>query len=133
MAQTSHPADIQFQSVIPILRIFDIAKAREFYIEFLGFSVDWENRIVPEGPLYMQVSRGPLKLHLSEHHGDGTPGSAVFVLVRNLMSLHRELTEKAYKYNRPGLERMPWGAQQVSVIDPFHNELHFNEFDEVAA
>jgi len=27
---------------IPILRIFSLDKAREFYVGFLGFSVDWE-------------------------------------------------------------------------------------------
>jgi Glyoxalase superfamily protein len=29
---------------IPILRIFDVGKAREFYIDFLGFQIDWEHR-----------------------------------------------------------------------------------------
>jgi Glyoxalase superfamily protein len=29
---------------IPILRIFDVTKAREFYLDFLGFRVDWEAR-----------------------------------------------------------------------------------------
>jgi len=27
----------------PILRMFDEARAREFYVEFLGFTVDWEH------------------------------------------------------------------------------------------
>lgn len=31
-------------TTIPILRIFDEAKAKEFYVAFLGFSVDWEHR-----------------------------------------------------------------------------------------
>jgi catechol 2,3-dioxygenase-like lactoylglutathione lyase family enzyme len=29
---------------IPIFRIFDVAKAKEFYVGFLGFQVDWEHR-----------------------------------------------------------------------------------------
>ena len=29
---------------IPILRMFDVAKAREFYVEYLGFTVDFEHR-----------------------------------------------------------------------------------------
>lgn len=32
---------------IPILRIFDEAKAREFYVGFLGFTVDWKHRFEP--------------------------------------------------------------------------------------
>lgn len=27
-----------------LLRIFDVAKAKEFYVGFLGFTVDWEHR-----------------------------------------------------------------------------------------
>jgi catechol 2,3-dioxygenase-like lactoylglutathione lyase family enzyme len=35
---------IQFKTVVPILRIFDVAKADEFYQGFLGFKVDWDHR-----------------------------------------------------------------------------------------
>ena len=55
---------------VPILRSFDEAKAREFYIDWLGFSIDWQHRFGPDAPLYMQVSRSGIVLHLSEHHGD---------------------------------------------------------------
>ena len=34
-----------FAPAIPILRIFDEAKAREFYVGFLGFKIDWEHRL----------------------------------------------------------------------------------------
>lgn len=68
---------VTFQRVIPILRIFDVDRAREFYVDHLGFVVDWEHRFEERLPLYMQVSRGGLVLHLSEHHGDGAPGSTV--------------------------------------------------------
>ncbi len=70
---------ITFQQTTPILRIFDVSKAREFYVDFLGFQVDWEHRFEEGLPLYMQVSRGNLVLHLSEHHGDACPGAAIFV------------------------------------------------------
>ena len=61
----------------PILRIFDEARAREFYVDFLGFKVDWEHRFEPGLPLYAQVSREGCVLHLSEHHGDASPGAAM--------------------------------------------------------
>jgi hypothetical protein len=50
--------------VIPILRIFSVEKAREFYLDYAGFRVDWEHRFDPTAPLYMQVSRDGLVLHL---------------------------------------------------------------------
>lgn len=67
--------EITFEVIIPILRIFDVAKADEFYQGFLGFWVDWDHRFDANAPLYRQVSRGSLVLHRSEHHGDGSPHS----------------------------------------------------------
>lgn len=29
---------------IPVLRVFDESKAREFYVDLLEFAVDWEHR-----------------------------------------------------------------------------------------
>jgi uncharacterized glyoxalase superfamily protein PhnB len=77
----------------------------------------------------MQVSRGALCLHLSEHHGDACPGSTVFVRMRGVEALHRELTAKTYRYLRPGVERAPWGARVMEVTDPFGNRVRFNEDD----
>jgi hypothetical protein len=54
--------EISFKWVVPILRIFDIAKANEFYGGFLGFQVDSDHRIDPDSPLYRQISRGNLIL-----------------------------------------------------------------------
>ena len=56
---------ISFQRAVPIIRIFDVPKAHEFYLGFLGFSVDWEHRFGDDFPLYTQVSRAGLALHLS--------------------------------------------------------------------
>jgi uncharacterized glyoxalase superfamily protein PhnB len=109
----------------PILRMFDEAKAREFYLEFLGFKVDWEHRFEPGLPLYMQVSRGECVLHLSEHFGDGSPGAAVRIHSADIEAFHLELTSKRYKHARPGLEDTPWGSREVSIRDPFGNRLTF--------
>jgi hypothetical protein len=70
---------VRLADAIPILRIFSVEKAKEFYLDFLGFKTDWEHRFGDNFPLYTQVSRSGLRLHLSEHHGDASPGSTVFV------------------------------------------------------
>jgi Glyoxalase superfamily protein len=118
---------IKFDLVAPIFRIFSLEKALEFYIEFLGCKVDWEDRSEPGAPVYMQVSRDELVLHLSEHHGDGTPGSIVYVYMTDIAALHRELNDKKYPHNRPLLEQMEWGMMQMTVIDPFDNRIVFGE------
>lgn len=111
---------------IPILRSFDEATARAFYVVFLGFKVDWEHRFEPDLPLYMQLSRGACRLHVSEHHGDATPGSALRIGVSDLDALHAELIARRYKHARPGIESQPWG-REMSVMDPFGNRLVFFE------
>jgi hypothetical protein len=118
---------IAFGGIVPILRIFSLEKAREFYLGFLGCKVDWEHSFEPDLPVYMQVSRGDLVLHLSEHHGDATPGSAVMVYMTGIEALHRELIGKQYRHARPGLERRDWGVMQVTVTDPFGNRILFTE------
>ena len=117
---------MKFQT-IPIIRIFDEDKAREFYLDFLGMKLDWEHRFEPDTPVYMQVSKDDLVLHLSEHSGDCSPGSKVFVNVDDLDSLFNEITSKPYKYNRPAIETAPWGDRCFTVIDPFSNKILFNE------
>lgn len=118
---------IRFDQVIPILRIFDVAKALEFYRDFLGFKVDWEHRYHPTMPLYMQISRAGMLLHLSEHHGDASPGSTVFVWMHGIEAYHRELRDKKYGYSRPGLEDAGYDARMFEVPDPFGNRIRFNE------
>ncbi|WP_068826085.1 glyoxalase superfamily protein [Pseudomonas sp. BMS12] len=111
----------------PILRIFDEAKAREFYLDYLGFRCDWEHRFAPGMPLYLQVSRDGCVLHLSEHHGDACPGAALRIETDALDALHQELERKDYAYARPAIEAMPWGSRDMSVRDPFGNRLTFTD------
>ena len=70
---------------IPILRSFDEATAKAFYIGFLGFTVDWEHRFAPDLPLYFQVSMQCCILHISEHFGDASPGSHVRIAIDDVV------------------------------------------------
>ncbi|MBZ9936756.1 VOC family protein [Mesorhizobium sp. BR1-1-16] len=121
------PGDaIAFEQAVPIVRIFDVAKAHEFYLGFLGFVVDWEHRYGENFPLYTQVSRGGLRLHLSEHAGDATPGGNMVVYMRGIRALHAELTAKNYRYMKPGLDRTD-DRLELAVVDPFNNRIRFME------
>jgi catechol 2,3-dioxygenase-like lactoylglutathione lyase family enzyme len=113
--------------VIPILRIFSIEKAREFYLDYAGFHLDWEHRYEPHMPLYMQVSRDGLVLHLSEHYGDGSPGTRFQVDFEGVRELHGELAAKNYSYWRPGITETFWGTDQLNLLDPFGNKISLCE------
>ena len=114
-------------STVPILRIFDLKRALEFYVDYLGFGVDWEHQFDTDLPKYLQISRGGLVLHLTEHHGDGTPGSAVLVRVAGLEAFHAELEAKDYKYAKPRLEPSGSGSLTMQLQDPFGNRLRLDE------
>jgi uncharacterized glyoxalase superfamily protein PhnB len=114
-----------FGKTTPILRIFDEAKAREFYVEFLGFKVDWDHRFEEGLPLYMQVSKDGCVIHLSEHHGDCSPGAAMRIETSELEAFHQQLLAKSYKYARPAVQETPWGSKDMSIGDPFGNRLTF--------
>jgi catechol 2,3-dioxygenase-like lactoylglutathione lyase family enzyme len=118
---------IEFHRAIPIFRIYSLEKAREFYVGFLGFKVDWEHRFEPDAPVFMQVSRDGLLIYLSEHHGDGTPGSIAYVTMTGVRELHRELNDKKYRHNHPGLQEQEWGRTELTVVDPFNNRITFGE------
>lgn len=115
---------VTFDKPIPILRMFDEAKAREFYLDFLGFSVEFEHRFEADLPLYLGIGRAGLQLHLSEHHGDASPGSTVFVPMHNIQLLRDELLGKRYGYGRPEIVQQGWG-QVLEVHDPFGNRIRF--------
>lgn len=116
---------MSFGKTTPILRIFDEAKARDFYVDFLGFKVDWEHRFESGLPLYMQLSKDGCVLHLSEHHGDGSPGTALRIETDELEAFHQQLLAADYKYAKPGLEDTPWGSRDMTIADPFGNRLTF--------
>ena len=116
---------MMFAKAIPLLRIFDEARAREFYVDFLGFKVDWEHRFEPGLPLYMQVSLDGCVLHLSGHHGDCCPGAALRIETGDLDAYQAALLAKAYPNARPGIQQTPWGSREMSVTDPFGNRLTF--------
>jgi catechol 2,3-dioxygenase-like lactoylglutathione lyase family enzyme len=118
---------MEMLQTIPIFRIFDLAKAREFYVTFLGFHIDWEHQFEGVSPHYLQVSRAGLVLHLTEHHGDCCPGSTLFVRMAGLAGFHQELIEKQYGFLRPGVEETFYGTRCMEVIDPFGNRIRFNE------
>jgi len=73
----------------------------------------------------MQISKDRCILHLSEHHGDCSPGAAMRIETAGLEAFQRELAAKQYRYARPTIEATPWGSHDMSVTDPFGNRLTF--------
>jgi len=116
---------IGLRVAVPILRIFDEARARAFYLDFLGFTEEWTHRFEPGLPAYVRVRRDDVVLDLSEHHGDGSPGVAVWLALDDLRAFHAELHAKPFAGVRPGVDVEAPGGPTMEVVDPFSNTLRF--------
>ena len=120
----------ELKAAIPLLRIFDEAKAREFYLDFLGFEVEFEHRFGDDFPVYVSLRRGDCVLHLTEHHGDATPGAHIRIGVAGLDDYCRTLAAGSYRTAKPGTpEQTPWGTREIGLTDPFGNRLTLVETD----
>jgi len=75
----------------------------------------------------LQISKNDITLHLTEHQGDCCPGAKVYIETSGVKQYHKELMDKKYRYNRPGLEQAPWNAPCMTVIDPCGNKILFTE------
>ncbi len=115
-------------SITPILRSFDEAKARDFYVDFLGFEIEFEHRFSDNAPLYLGLKHGDCQLHVSEHYNDSSPGVAVRIATEDVVALMRSLNAKDHKHCKPGTEERkptPWGTIEATIADPFGNQLVF--------
>ncbi len=123
--------DHGMRAPIPVLRMYDIAAPKRFYVDYLGFKLDWQDG---EGdrPVYMQVSRGQAAPHLSSHAGDGTPGTAIVIQVDDVAAVHRELHGRDYPFMNPGIEPRGIG-KEVTVLDPASNQIRFFEAGDTGA
>jgi uncharacterized glyoxalase superfamily protein PhnB len=115
-----------FGPVTPVLRIFDEHKAKEFYVDFLGFTLTFEHRFGENFPLYMGLSLSDCTLHLSEHHGDACPGAQVRIRCDHIEQYLTTLASKGYKFSKPGVPNAtPWQTLEATITDPFGNRLTF--------
>src|SRR6266540_1348392 len=79
------------QRVFPQLRMTNWKRTRAFFVDGLGFTVDWEHRFEPGLPVFAQLTRDGLSLFLTEHTGDCQPGGAAYLVVDDVDALFREI------------------------------------------
>ncbi|GAB3585412.1 glyoxalase superfamily protein [Hymenobacter daeguensis] len=114
--------------VTPVFLIHDGPQALAFYIDWLGFHIDWEEQPNRERT-YLQISRHDVLLHLSNSPADSAAGATVRVEVRGLPAYHRQLLNHAAPPMRPSLGPAYWNSRvlEMEVLDPFGNRLIFCE------
>ena len=89
------------QTVIPQLRMRHADTTLPFYVQGLGFVVDWEHRFEPGFPLFAQLTRDGQTIFLTEHSGDCEVGGAVYFIVDDVDSLHRAFSAASVPIEQP--------------------------------
>lgn len=101
------------EQVVPILRVDDSAAAVAWY-ERLGFAKQWEHHFEPGLPAFVEVARGEVRLFLSEHRGDASPDTLVYLRVRDVDAIAAEFGVE--------VKDAPW-AREIELRDPDGNRL----------
>jgi catechol 2,3-dioxygenase-like lactoylglutathione lyase family enzyme len=79
----ANSAAVLFEGVTPILRVQDIPRSLDYYVQKLGFTVDWQS------PYFASVTRGNCHIFLSR--GDqGHVGAWVWIGVEDAQALFDE-------------------------------------------
>ena len=115
---------VRQQTVIPQLRITSARRSLAFYVDGLGFTVDWEHRFEPGFPLFMQLTRLGQTIFLTEHTGDCEVGGAVYFVVPDVDRCFAEFSGRGILLAEPPTDTS-WGTREMVVRDPDGNHLRF--------
>ena len=83
------------QRVIPALRITDYERSKAYYVEKLGFTVEWEHRFAPHLPVFMSIVRDGMQIYLSQHSGDCQVGGLVHFIISDVDAWHADFRSAA--------------------------------------
>lgn len=112
------------QRVVPALRITDYERSKAFYVEGLGFEVEWEHRFEPQLPVFVRMSRDGMAIFLSQHAGDCQVGGLVHFFISNVDEWYAEFQGRGVAVKSPPSETLE-GLRDMTVVDPDGNQLRF--------
>jgi hypothetical protein len=101
------------EQVVPIFRVENAANAVAWY-KCIGFQREWEHRFEPHLPAFVSVARGTMRIFLSEHKGDARPDTLVYLWVRDVFAIAKDVQVEVYE--------QPW-AHEIELRDPDGNRL----------
>jgi catechol 2,3-dioxygenase-like lactoylglutathione lyase family enzyme len=106
-----------FEGVTPILRVRSLSTSIDYYVNVLGFRLDWE-----DPGIFASVSRDRCSVFLCE--GDqGNPGTWLWIGVGDVESLYEDYHSKGARV-RHQPTNYPW-AYEMQIEDPDGHVLRF--------
>jgi predicted enzyme related to lactoylglutathione lyase len=104
------------ENITPILRADDLAATKRYYLEVLGFTLNWE------APHMISVSRGGGSIMICEGQ-QGQRGTWIWIGVEDADALHAEFVAKGAVI-RDAPQNFAW-AYEFQVEDPNGHVLRF--------
>ena len=108
------------ECAVPILPADDLAVARAFYVDRLGFAVTFEASEDGHNGL-LGLARGTIRLTLDCPMPGHGRDACVALEVADADAYHREWSAKVGVLRAPRDE--PWGGRTFDLLDPFGNTL----------
>src|SRR5699024_6765470 len=116
---------------IPVLRVWDYDTTINFYINWLGFKIDWKEK-PDEGPFQMQISMNEVTMQLVQFTLNKEK-LGTWVLIqdfKNLIAYRKLLSFKGSKFPIPPIKQQPGEKRKIlsiTFIDPFQNRIEIRE------
>ena len=103
--------------LVPLLRIVDARRSRDFYCGRLGFRQEWEQSFEHDFPPYVSLSRDGCRIYLTEEPG-AVPGVLVDLYTDDIDALCRDFEDR-------GADVTFGPADEIRLVDPDGNRLRF--------
>jgi catechol 2,3-dioxygenase-like lactoylglutathione lyase family enzyme len=112
-------AAIGVECIVPILRVNSVAASIRYYVDVLGFKVDWSS---DEGSSIASVSCDGQAIMLCQGE-QGQPGTWIWIGVEDIEPLFAKYSGKGVSFReRP--TNYPW-AYEMKIEDPDGHVLRF--------
>jgi catechol 2,3-dioxygenase-like lactoylglutathione lyase family enzyme len=112
-------AAVQVECIVPILRVASLPASVRYYVEVLGFRLDWGGE---ENAEMASVSRDGHAIMLC-HGAQGQPGTWIWIGVEDIEPLFAQYQSAGARFLE-GPTNRPW-AYEMQVLDPDGHVLRF--------
>ena len=110
---------VTIECIIPILNVKDLSESIRFYVDTLGFKVDWGGE---DGSSMASVSRDRASIMLCKG-SQGQLGTWVWIGVEDIRPLYKDYSSKGVNFiEKP--TNYPW-AYEMRIADPNGHVLRF--------
>ena len=112
---------VRITATNPILRVADVGASIRYYVEQLGFSLQFS---WGEPLSFAGVARDGFEVMLCLE-GQGQPGTWFTAWVDDVDALHQEYVASGADVRRAPVD-LPWGVREMNVADPDGHRIRFS-------